>query len=417
MKRSALFELKDRGWRACHRAVGQGLSELDYLPLELQPEITTACNLRCTMCTRTWNRTKSRHLPYEILERILAILPSATRLIPFGLGEPLLYPHFMELVERAKASGVTVTFNTNGMLLAPDLGRRFVALGVDAIAFSIDGASRGLFEEIRAGANFRTVVDNIEFLCSERDRRGPGSPQVIVSFVPMKDNVRELPELISLCSRVGVHDLCFESLLAPAPDWNPGYRDYHRDHTLAHVSPDELHDLAERSQELAHEVGVALHPPGFLEGWKREPESPPSEGGPPPALEPISSSGSNDPPPKNHGLECTMPWTTVYVSISGVVQTCCMSARVLGNLGEQTFAEIWNGEAFRSYRREMAERRFPAECATCLSNGRNRLDLPDLLKPRYAWGTSRAGRWRPLVARFVPAPVRRKIGDWLLTRS
>jgi len=321
------------------------------------------------------------------------------------------------VVERAKAAGVTVTFNTNGMLLAPDLGRRFVALGVDAIAFSIDGASRGLFEEIRAGANFRTVVDNIEFLCSERDRRGPGSPQVIVSFVPMKDNVRELPELISLCSRVGVHDLCFESLLAPAPDWNPGYRDYHRDHTLAHVSPDELHDLAERSQELAHEVGVALHPPGFLEGWKREPESPPSEGGPPPALEPISSSGSNDPPPKNHGVECTMPWTTVYVSISGVVQTCCMSARVLGNLGEQTFAEIWNGEAFRSYRREMAERRFPAECATCLSNGRNRLDLPDLLKPRYAWGTSRAGRWRPLVARFVPAPVRRKIGDWLLTRS
>lgn len=407
MKRSTAHKLKHRGWRDCHRAIDQGLSKLPYLPLEIQLEITTACNLRCAMCTRTWNRPKSRHLRYEILERIFPILPSATRLIPFGLGEPLLYPHFMELVESAKSSGVTVTFNTNGVFLGPDLARRFAALEVDAITFSVDGASQGVYEEIRAGASFRTVVDNMELLCSERDRRGTGNPQVIVSFVPMKDNVRELPELISLCSRTGVYDLCFESLLAPAPGWNPGYHAYHHDHALANVPRDELHDLAERCEELAHEAGVSLHPPGLLQSWKRRPESPvdTGTGGSSPAAETTL-------PADGHGTECTMPWTTVYVSISGIVQTCCMSARVLGDLGKQTFAEIWNGEAFRSYRREMAERRFPEECRTCLANGRSRPGVPDILTPRDA---AVADPGRPVLARLSPARVQRKIRRWLAT--
>jgi hypothetical protein len=35
------------------------------------------------------------HMPYHFLSKTFSFFPSALRVIPFGGGEPLLYPHFI----------------------------------------------------------------------------------------------------------------------------------------------------------------------------------------------------------------------------------------------------------------------------------------------------------------------------------
>jgi radical SAM protein with 4Fe4S-binding SPASM domain len=69
---------------------------------------------------------------------------------------------------------------------------------------------------------------------------------------------------------------------------------------------------------------------------------------------------------------CTIPWTTTYVAFDGTVRPCCYSetATVLGNLRDQSFDEIWNGEAYRHLREEILDGEVPESCRQCVANAR-----------------------------------------------
>lgn len=69
---------------------------------------------------------------------------------------------------------------------------------------------------------------------------------------------------------------------------------------------------------------------------------------------------------------CTLPWTTTYITFDGIVRACCFSesASVLGDLKRQTFAQIWNGDAYQQLRREILEGLTPESCRACVANVR-----------------------------------------------
>lgn len=60
---------------------------------------------------------------------------------------------------------------------------------------------------------------------------------------------------------------------------------------------------------------------------------------------------------------CTHPWTDVYVSFEGEVFACCLSRHALGNLADNTAAEIW-GAGMDVWRAQM-ETGLPPTCAKC----------------------------------------------------
>lgn len=60
---------------------------------------------------------------------------------------------------------------------------------------------------------------------------------------------------------------------------------------------------------------------------------------------------------------CTRPWTDVYVSFEGEVFACCLSRHALGNLAENTAAEIW-GAGMEAWRAQM-EAGLPPTCQKC----------------------------------------------------
>ena len=53
---------------------------------------------------------------------------------------------------------------------------------------------------------------------------------------------------------------------------------------------------------------------------------------------------------------CFVPWKLMSITWDGLVVPCCMdydNIYVLGDLKHQTLAEIWNSEAFQTFRAEM----------------------------------------------------------------
>jgi radical SAM protein with 4Fe4S-binding SPASM domain len=323
------------------------------LPDMLQLEITSACNLRCTMCLVSYrppvNKLAGAMTP-ELFGRIVVEVPTLKTLTLQGLGEPLLSPYLLDQVRLAKANGIRVGFNSNATLLTRRRADELVAAGLDWLHVSLDGATAGTYEGIRGGADFDTVVRNLASLVAAKRAAGSGTPWLRVVFVAMRRNVAELPDLVRLLARVGVDELRVQNLSHTFSDTDPsgryaGIREFTAAEALWSGDGDDstAADAFGEARAAAEEFGLDLRLPHLT--------APPVEPG----------------EPGRPG--CTWPWDAAYVTSAGVVQPCCMvmgDDRVaLGDLTAQSFAEIWYGEAYRDFRTRLAGEQPPEVCRGC----------------------------------------------------
>ena len=83
-------------------------------------EPTTSCNLRCPECPtgmRTLTRSKG-NMDLDTFQKILGKLaPDLIYLTLYFQGEPLLNPHFTEMVQMARKRNIFVATSTNGHFL------------------------------------------------------------------------------------------------------------------------------------------------------------------------------------------------------------------------------------------------------------------------------------------------------------
>jgi len=379
---------KYHNWRLCQLSLDLAQSVVSHFPLEIQAEVTTFCNLACTMCVRPFVSPRPAHLPPEVLSKLYPIFPAALKLVPFGGGEPLLYPHFIELVDKAKQAGVQVVFNTNGSMLTEQVSQFLVSRSVDMVSISLDAATEETYRVIRIGAEFQKVIANITTLNAIKQQQATSLPAIGLAYVPMADNVREIPQFLALSREIGAQHLSFEPLYVPDPEMNPAYKQFYQDQNLSNIPETELDTLFIECAQLSRQLELSISPPDYFSKWL--PANQHSDTHNQASLfesvadQPEISIPSH-PSPVETPVACTVPWTSIYVNTSGLVQTCCFSSRLFGDLKTQEIAEIWNGSEFRDYRQQFIQGRPPAECKVCLGNSRNKPFIP---------GLSASGLWR-----------------------
>ena len=277
-------------------------------PIHLDIEATSSCNLRCVMCPRTehlQNGTfwKVEHFDLDLYKRLIdeGVQNGLCSVKYNYLGEPTLNKNLIEMIEYAKAAGVVdVMFNTNATMLTEDLCRRLVSSGLDKLFFSFDSPYREQFNEIRVDGDYDTILGNIKRFARIRDEMGSASPFTRVSMVIMEDN------------QTGWQD--FKALFEPIVDAVASV-DY-LDHSSQEPRPDRT----------------------------------------------VVEAGSEQRP-----FCCPQLWQRMFVHPDGVVTPCCLdSARVLrvGNVQEQTAAEIWTGAPYQRLRDLHAAGRYD-EIPTC----------------------------------------------------
>ena len=79
------------------------------------------CNLSCDGCYR--ENEKNSHKPFEEVKNELDVFAKYrnTDCISIAGGDPLLYPHILELVKEIKNRGLKPIVNTNGKALTKEL--------------------------------------------------------------------------------------------------------------------------------------------------------------------------------------------------------------------------------------------------------------------------------------------------------
>lgn len=111
--------------------------------VSISVEPSAICNLACKYCARAedhgWLTKRPSLMEWELYTRIIDGLPKSIKSVSFaGIGEPLLNPRIVDMIEYAAAKGLRVYMFTNGTLLKGKLLERIAASALDSLIVSME---------------------------------------------------------------------------------------------------------------------------------------------------------------------------------------------------------------------------------------------------------------------------------------
>lgn len=389
------------------------------LPSKFFVESTTRCNLRCAMCvkqTKGCEITES-DMPLAVFERLLPAMTQAEALVLNGVGESLLHrdlPRMVALARQAMPEKGWIGFQSNGLLLTRERAQALLLAGLDRICLSVDSCSPETLRQVRAGAELDGLERALTVLREARAAtrsEGGRSFEAGVEVVVSRDTLDGLPELVEWAAKRGASFVLASQLLPYDRSAAKG--------SLFGVSPDasleffapwrakaleQGLDLSRflaaffrflRSEEDvrlirfveamaadAERKGIPLHLPNLVaEDLGR--------------LDTVRETFARaETAAARCGVRLTLPTVSpkldrrcdfvedggVFVTAMGDVTPCyflwhgysCfldgalkrVRPKVFGNVRERSLQDIWNGQEFQSFRREVLEYDYP-HCGSC----------------------------------------------------
>ena len=318
------------------------LSKVLGMPKSIVLEPTNHCNLKCPLCPTGRGDTS---VPYGLfkLDKYKEVVDVISRWAQtvrlFAWGEPLLNKSFIEMIRYASQNPYKMrTFtNVNLNVITDEQIKGLLTSNLDILHASIDGVTQEVYEKYRVGGNLEAVFNNLKKLIAAKELY-KSNTKIKWAFIVNKYNEHQVEEAKRMARDFGI-PINFDSLridlkedcLTPVDElmdtygeWlpdNPKYNNYNMDTKARKVSFKEV-----RSYPLSD---------GF----------------------------------------CKMPWQETMINWNGDVFPCtCVHNEEkdrMGNIFEQDFKEIWNGEKYIAARRELLGQPNDLEtiCHTCKKNG------------------------------------------------
>lgn len=186
-------------------------------PKQLEIEVTTACNLRCTICEHTYWTQKPRHMTFEQFQRVVDQFPGLKWVGMTGIGSGFLNPDYMKMLRFLKEERrCFVEFFDHFFLLKESISRELVRIGVNKVWVSLESASRDSYNRIRVGSDFDTVLNNIRSMMRvKRELKSP-IPELWFHFIINAHNVDEMEDYVELVADLAKEE---KGLSAPIIYW------------------------------------------------------------------------------------------------------------------------------------------------------------------------------------------------------
>jgi putative metalloenzyme radical SAM/SPASM domain maturase len=188
-------------------------------PSKLFVEVTSRCNIACTMCVKqsTYCGIVDGDMKLSTFESLFPVLPEIDSLVLNGIGEPLLHPDLEQFVSEARVrmpSDGLISFQTNGLLLTDIRMHDLVQAGLDRISFSVDAMEPNLLQQVRTGAELKGIEEALK-ISSRYKAAVPGRPlEIGIEYVLQKDNLENLPATLRWAAARGADFALVTHMLA-----------------------------------------------------------------------------------------------------------------------------------------------------------------------------------------------------------
>jgi MoaA/NifB/PqqE/SkfB family radical SAM enzyme len=184
--------------------------------------LRSPCNLGCTYCyfgtiedhkitppssAGTLSHLSRSDLPLAYIAAFAATLHrSAVRRVFIAGGEPLIWVPSLDVAQMIKAAGAEVVLCTNGIPLnRPEVTRRIIDIGVDAVSISLDSPDPAENDRYRPARNSRhghaDVIAGARALLAAR--AGRTRPRVGIYSVITRRTIAALPAMAELAAALG----------------------------------------------------------------------------------------------------------------------------------------------------------------------------------------------------------------------
>jgi len=271
---------------------------------------TTVCSYQCIFCATTQQFGVGKLTPIFLsFEKIKDIFQNFTEVYQAdvgGSGELLLHPNFYDIIQLLKDKDIPFNFSTNGEHLTEEKQITLRDSPLKYINFSLNSLNPETKNFLSGGqGNFDLVMKHFKDFATK-----PRNYEVHMSMVVNRYNFREMPDFVKFGIKNNVDRIGFFGL-SPQIQYPEG---------LSLLGDEEELSYFKKMKELIKENNILVN--DYI-GMNRD---------------------QNNKPIKRPIKECPMPWSHVGVTPNGKVTVCCYVPLKIGDLNEESFYNIWNGD-------------------------------------------------------------------------
>lgn len=306
--------------------------ELNYLPIKMDIEPNSSCNLKCKICLASEfkNNKRAKDLSCNEFKKIIDSQYGLTEIKIQGLGEPFLCADFIRMVRYASDNDIWVRTTTNGTLLGrKEYYKKIIDAGIGEIQISMDGVTKKTYEKIRIKSNFGLVSGNCSLINGYCQKCGIDKTRMWV--VLQKENFHELFKFPVFAKELGFKRL---TISLEVNSW--GSRKWAQKNNRKKVS----HKVSQHDIDilLREAKGLGLD----LTFWD------------------VNEKYTKENP-------CLWPFERSYITSDMKIVPCCMigDPQIVNFGNADNFQKIWESGVYLNFRRAHLEGRVPSFCKSC----------------------------------------------------
>ena len=240
--------------------------------------------------------------------------------------------------------GIKFIANTNLSIITDDLLEFFNTSFLE-LNISCDGHTKELYESIRRGLTYERFVKNIETVRKKCPNLTMKMPVVV-----MRQNMMFLPEIVEFAGEMGFNEIILNQLCVD--EKNRNLQD------AAYLYPNDLVKYTSLALERGIQKNIKVIVPYTLN-----------------PTEDAKKGESGDSTDVSCLGVCDWVVECPYIDLRGNVAPCCIKQKEsLGNLYEQDFESVWNGEPYVKIRSEFTKENLPTICKGCDFANQGRLE-------------------------------------------
>jgi len=282
-------------------------------PLKIVIDITNRCDMGCRMCWYHSCDLKQANSPeLEITkDKFSEIAKEAAEMgakiiMLCGEGEPFMHKDIFSLIRIARHHGLDVEIMTSALHLDEKSIKQILDYRVRKILVSLHCADKETFKKIRPLRNetdYEKIIHNLHLLQELKEGR---HPLLYIINVISSLNADKIKKMTLLANQLNADKVLFKPLSLTS-ELDPS------------LIPSEIQRI---------KSNIVDNTNGFFALSKKHPGK------------------------KEDRSSCYIPWTQVAIGMNGDCFSCAYNInKPMGNIYESSLSAIWNGENYRTFRK------------------------------------------------------------------
>jgi MoaA/NifB/PqqE/SkfB family radical SAM enzyme len=287
-------------------------------------------------------------IPRKTIEEIMELFPYLESIVWQG-GEIFLLDYFENIFDEAvKFNDLKQTIVTNGLAIDERWAQKLATSNIE-LAYSIDGTTKEVYEHIRQGAKFESIIRSLNTIREAKMKFGSLHMSLRMHVVIMRSNYHQLEGFIDFAKEYGFDAI---HLIPMWGNLNSQENIFHQrdESALGHISA-VSNIIEEKAKKYNIQLLNSLPRNNLRHNNNNRQE------------DKVNCTKKDE-----DMLLCQLPWQQLNIDPGGAVRPGCLCLKPLGSILEDSLKDLWNNAVMQNYRKKIIDRDYHGWCIPqCLS--------------------------------------------------